>query len=174
MNVDFYRQFGLLDRLVHQHPDDGDSISQREGIQRQLDVLAKSARRLADDLRAHPPAAPGILYDGYEGEWEEWAYVPVAIAATAREARKAIPAEAVKWAVDEMEMTLACEIRVYLAPTDYHPGDDDWRWTPCSPEAEGAVEFWRVEITERRFSLSRRVRRWKLRWLLRRRREAKK
>lgn len=170
MPVDFYRHLKLLDGFVHRHPEDSDSISQRQAIANELEELGRAARRLAADLRAHPPPPPGILYDGHEGEWEEMAYVPVAIAATPKAAIRAIPEQTVNWAVSDPGMRLHCDsgYRCHLAPTEFRAGDEDWYWTPCPADAEGAVEFWRVEITEPIRPVRDAIRRFKFRRALRR------
>ncbi len=135
---------------------EADGPTTRDELSRALAAVGVTSRRLLDDLRNHPPAAVGVLYDGYE-EWEERAWVPTSMAATPRQARRAIPAAAREFVCAEPGLYLHVDrkARTYLAPGEFVNGDDTWSYSPCRKGAPGAVEFWVVEIAERRFSLRR-------------------
>lgn len=158
MGDDFYGALRTVDSIVHREvdPERLDGVAQREELDRALSAVALSARKLSDELRSYPPPEnTGLLFDGYEGEWEERAYVPVQMAATPKAAKRAILAEAREYACEEPGFYLHCDRRAYLAPGEYNHGDEDWRYMPCRKHDAGAVEFWLVEIAERRISLRR-------------------
>jgi len=158
MRDDFYGALLSDESIVHREvdPDRMDGVAQREELDRALSAVALSARKLSDELRSYPPPEnPDLLFDGHEGEWEERAYVPVQMAATPREAKRVIPAEAKEYACEEPGFYLHCDRRAYLAPGEYNHHDEDWRYIPCHKDDAGAVEFWLVEIAERRISLRR-------------------
>lgn len=153
MAGDFYRALREVEQLVVGSSAYDERVDERAALDRALSTLAQSARGLADCLSSYPPPEnPGILYDGCEGEWEETAFVPVRMASTAKAARQAIPAVAKEWVLEEAGFYLHCSRRCFLAPGEYSHGDEDWRYSHCRKGDVGAIEFWRVEIAERRFS----------------------
>lgn len=154
MSGDFYSNLRALRRQVASAADGEDGIDSRAGLDNVLNLLGTSARRLADDLRSYPlPDNPGILYDGCEGEWEEQAFVPVRMANTRKAAGQAIPKAAKEWVLEEPGFYLISPgRRIFLAPSEFVQGDEDWRYSRCREGDPGAIEFWVVEISERRWS----------------------
>ncbi len=155
---DFYSNLRALQAQVAYAADTEDGIHSRAGLDNVLNTLGASVRKLADNLRSYPPPDhPGILYDGCEGEWEECAFVPVRMASTAKAAKQAIPAVEKECILTEPGFYLHCSHRCFLAPSEYTHGDEDWRYSHCREGDAGAIEFWRVEIAERRLSLHRKA-----------------
>jgi hypothetical protein len=158
----FYEDLRAVGRRVTKSSAEEAAV-ERMALDCALDALRLSARRLADSIRSYPlPENPGILYDGYEGEWEETAFVPVRMASTAKAAKQAIPAVAKQYAREEPGFYLLCSHRCFLAPSEYSHGEEDWRYSHCREHDAGAIEFWRVEIAERRLSLRRKASNLKL------------
>lgn len=139
-----------VDRSVYTHPEELDALLER---------LSDEARELARTLLAHPPSEPDLLWDGGEDGWEEFLYIPVVMAPTPKMAKRIVRDKKLLELVGPGEpgFTYTCERRTHLSPATYYEGDDAWFYLHCGSRSDGAVEFWVVELVERRFSLRRRL-----------------
>lgn len=92
-----------------------------------------------------------VLGDGWEGEVEESAWVPVNLAATAGEAVPIVLAQRpgdVAALAEENKWLTANGGTAWMCPSGEPTPEENERWRQCAKDEEGAVEFWIVEVVE--------------------------